>query len=413
MPEIPAIWQVVAPDVWPSAPSSMSFSTLNEMEACPRRWALNAATFSQIWTKRGYPRALQSAALEGSVVHLALERITAALLHENCTSLRDGTAVIALRGLGGFTAVLTGCVNDILSPLLENPRAAATLADTRRDIVAKIPSLRSRVQKLLSRIVFSPGSARPPLSTPSPQIRSPLTNGSHAEVRINACELSWHGIADLLLLSSEVCEIRDFKTGAKKDSHSLQLRIYALLWFRDSELNPTARSVTRLIVSYDDGDVEIPVPSEMQLELLERELRERTQIAKTAASTIPPNARPGQENCSLCSVRQLCPEYWQWLSTEAALTPIPGGQFTDLEVIITGRHGPTTWNGRVTSSQVCPTDTKVLLHVPVPRFEITPRQLLRIINAHITHIADNSVEGESSQIVATLGRSSEVFATTS
>ena len=33
-------------------------------------------------------------------------------------------------------------------------------------------------------------------------------------------ELAWHGFVDLLALSKDFCEIRDFKTGAMKDRTS-------------------------------------------------------------------------------------------------------------------------------------------------------------------------------------------------
>jgi hypothetical protein len=270
--------------------------------------------------------------------------------------------------------------------------------------------LRSRVQKLLSRIVFSPRSARASSSARQEcQVRVPLTYGSHAEVRLNAPGLRWHGIADLLLLSPDTCEIRDFKTGAKKETHRLQLRIYALLWVRDTELNPENRSATKLIVSYDDGDLEIPAPATMELESLELEIRERMQTALAAINVNPPPVRPSDEACSLCSVRHLCSEYWEWQTT----TPLPAanspGQFADLELRITQRHGPTSWDGTVRSSRLCPSGTKVLLHASASRFDIAPSQILRLLNVYVTHTSNNSVESETAQIVATLGRSSEAF----
>jgi len=35
-----ALWTTVAPATWPRPPADMTVSTLNEIEACPRRWAL-------------------------------------------------------------------------------------------------------------------------------------------------------------------------------------------------------------------------------------------------------------------------------------------------------------------------------------------------------------------------------------
>ena len=83
----------------------------------------------------------------------------------------------------------------------------------------------------------------------------------------------------ILTLSATHCEIRDFKTGTPKDEHQFQLLIYALLWWRDRDLNPSARLANRLIVSYDDRDIEIQAPGVDVLCSTEEELRKRTTAA--------------------------------------------------------------------------------------------------------------------------------------
>lgn len=381
-----------------------------EIEACPRRWALGAAQYGDIWNGRGYPRGLLAAAVEGSVVHLALEKITATLVEQNCISLKDASSVSALRSLGGFSVVLTACVNEILDSFAENPRVAPLLKDIRREVTARVPLLRSRVQQLLSRILFSP-RVPPTQSDPPtvPRVRQRLLNGSHAEVRLSSAEMGWHGVADLLSLSTTDCEIRDFKTGAAKETHSLQLKVYALLWHRDSVLNPDKRLVTKLVVSYDDRDAEIAAPTTQELDSLEAALRERTSDAITAIQSNPPIARPSQESCSLCSVRQLCPEYWRWLQANPVADARNAGQFTDVELVILRRHGPNSWDCTVRVSGIVPAGTKLLLHAPASRIDISAAQILRLINVHLLITSENAVEGEVRQAVATMGRSSEGF----
>jgi hypothetical protein len=88
-----SLWTVVKPSAWPEAPPWMSFSTLLGLETCPRRWALSAAEYPSVWSKRGYPRPLQPAALEGTIVHLSLQRVTAALVERGCPSLFDESAI--------------------------------------------------------------------------------------------------------------------------------------------------------------------------------------------------------------------------------------------------------------------------------------------------------------------------------
>ena len=142
-------------------------------------------------------------------------------------------------------------------------------------------------------------------------IRRPLETGSYAEVTLRDPELGWFGIADLISLSEEHCEIRDFKTGQPSDDHAFQLRVYALLWWRDPERNPTRRRATKLVLTYGNKDVSVSVPEKPELESLARELATRGRAARASASVTPPEARPGPEKCRYCSVRHLCEAYWR------------------------------------------------------------------------------------------------------
>ena len=99
-------WQVSRPSLWPEAPPWMSYSTLSDLEACPRRWALSAAEYPNVWEGSGYPRPPRQAALEGTVVHLSLQKITHALVGSGCASLSDENVISTLRKLGGYTAVV-------------------------------------------------------------------------------------------------------------------------------------------------------------------------------------------------------------------------------------------------------------------------------------------------------------------
>lgn len=109
-------WRVLRPAAWPAAPKWMSFSTLLELEACPRRWALSTADYPEVWKHRGYPRQPHPAALEGTVVHLSLRRIISALVVRGCPSLADEGAISAMRDLGGFTAVICDSLEGALQP---------------------------------------------------------------------------------------------------------------------------------------------------------------------------------------------------------------------------------------------------------------------------------------------------------
>src|SRR5690348_5755829 len=110
----------------------MSVSTHADIEECPRRWALGAAQYPDIWSGRGYPPRLQVAALAGSVVHLALELITKQLTVAGVPSLTDPSATQVLRELGGYTRVVEDCVDRLLRRFSDNPRALPLMEHAQR-----------------------------------------------------------------------------------------------------------------------------------------------------------------------------------------------------------------------------------------------------------------------------------------
>lgn len=399
------------PSAWPEAPPLMSFSTLSDLEACPRRWALSAAEYPHLWKHRGYPRGPQPATIEGTVVHLTLQAVTSALVERGCPSLLDESAISTLRELGGYSAIIRRSLERALQPYEENPRAAPVLDAIRHRLSGQVPELRSLVQKFLSRIHPEPRAAKPggPSTHLEVEYRHQLQFGSHSEVELRASELGWLGVADLITLSRTHCAIRDFKTGAFKQEHEFQLRTYALLWARDSDLNPSGRLADKLVLSYEDGDIEVPAPSPRELCSLEDELRERTAAATADLQTDPPEARPSAGNCVCCTVRHLCEEYWQWNDRQGGGSESPKGQFADLQIKLSGRHGPTSWDGSLESPSDLKASRPVLLRTANLRFDLHPGQRLRLLNVHISMPDDESMEDTLPPVVATMGVSTEAF----
>lgn len=406
-----SVWHVSRPCAWPEPPLWMSVSTLWDMEACPRRWALSTGEYPHVWKHRGYPRAPQPAALEGTVVHLSLQRITSALVERGCPSLLDESAISTLRDLRGYTAVILGSIERALRPYEGNPRATPVIEGIRRRLEARVPELRSRVQSFLSRIHPESRGPRPggPGTHSERETRHQLHHGSHAEVELRASELGWLGVSDLITLSTTRCEIRDFKTWTSKPEHELQLRTYALLWARDRDLNPFSRLADKLVLSYDEGDVDVPAPSANALRSLEGDLRERTAVAVADLQSEPPEARPSPENCVYCPVRHLCEEYWQWHSLGGGDTESYKGQFADLQIKLTGRHGPSSWDGVVESPPDLKASSPFLLRTANLRFDLHPDQRLRLLNVYISMPNEDLIEVERPPVVATMGTSTEAF----
>ena len=393
-----------APAAWPAAPAEMTVTALREIESCSRRWALSAGHYPEVWTGRGYPPRVQLGLLSGTVVHLALEVITRALVRAGCLSLHDPTVLQVLRDLGGYTKVLNDCIDRVLARLASNPRAQRVLEFAGRSLRGQVPELRNRAQMILCRVRLLPtptGSGE----GNTPRARGPLSVGAFPEIELRAEEIGWKGKADLLVLSSDVCEITDFKTGPPDEGHRFQLEVYALLWSRDGQLNPARRRADRLLVAYSEQEIEVAAPTQAELDELELELLSRRGAAHDALTHDPPEARPDPENCRYCAVRQMCGEYW---TTETQRRMVQEGEerkFGDVEVTVTGRHGPSSWDARVELSQDFPRGKPAVIRT-AGDLEFRLGDRLRVLDAALT-VHD---EDQAQPAVFTLGALSEAYA---
>lgn len=395
-----AQWTVIAPTAWPAAPAEMSVSTYAEIEECPRRWALGAADYPDLWSGRGYPPRLQVAALAGSVVHLALEIITKRLTSAGAPSQDHPLATQVLKDLGGYTNVVQVCVERILRRFADNPRATPLMDHAQRTLRGQVPTLRMRVQTMLARIHLTVGTAGSGPPATSPLQRLPLSNGTHPEIELRAKGIGWKGKADLLVLADDACEITDFKTGAADEGHKFQVRVYAVLWRLDDELNPSGRVVERLVLAYDSHDIDVPPPSAHEIDELSRDLLRRRQAAEVALAERPPAARPAAETCRHCSVRHLCDAYWS--GTAQAVSD--DGRFGDAELKIIGRHGPTSWDAVVTRASDLPARSPALLRLQQPvEFKVGER--VRVLDGALAR----DPEDAAAPIIVTLGAFSEAY----
>ena len=402
-----SVWQVTRPKTWPKVPSEMTFTSLVEIEACPRRWALRAAEYPDIWDKRGYPERFGHRGLAGSVVHQAVEIVLDGLATSGCRSAHDAKAIYVMKDLGGFSRILNKSIDMVLSRYDDNPRTDHSIGLARQRLMSQIPEMRTQAQRLIGRIHLEPrpsdqrdfGTRSAPTSS-----RTPLRNGTHVEVDLRAPSLEWRGRADLVNISSESCEIIDFKTGAPRDNHIMQLKFYALLWFRDNELNPSARTADKLTLSYLDQDVEVVPPSEEELDSLEGALRERTAAVSAILAAIPPMAIPKYDNCRFCQVRHLCDDYWED-STQASLDFVDSDWLIDAELAIINRRGPTSWNGVLRVGRNLTSGMEVVLQASQRISNIGPGDTVRVLDVQ-AHESENE---ERPFATLTLGKIGELF----
>jgi PD-(D/E)XK nuclease superfamily len=383
---------------WPDLPFTWSYSSLREVEDCPRRWMLSRATYPGIWPRPGYPPRPSLAAMLGEAVHRVVEVIIGALHSHGCTSLADPAAVVAMRKLGGYSKIAELAIQGQVSRLEVNPRAKGRTADLEAGLLAKLPQIRQSAQDLISRTAFQPVATAVRAATRGEP--TPLVRGSYPELDLRARALRLAGRADLITITDEGCEITDYKTGLPDPHHADQIRMYALLWSGDTELNPRSLPVRQLTIAYSSGDTRVTPPTQVELDQLASDLAERVGKAEAWLRQRPPPARPAIPMCRLCGVRQLCDEYWALLGHLTSQGRTPGEpDIFDYEGIVVGRDGPRSW--RVAADKAAQPPLIVRISAATPDLRAGDR--VRILNLLREH------EPDMPAVVGVITVSSEIF----
>jgi len=378
-----------------------SYSSLKDVETCTRRYVLSRADYPDLWEQHGYPRLPNQSAIKGDVVHGSLELIVKALVRAGCASTRSADAVAVLRDLGGFTAVAQGVLDAQMSRLDGNPR----FSEERRQQVARalgewVPEAREQIQTYLNRLDLRPRATTTPstgISAPDESAkRYPAKAGDHPERELVAEELRLKGRVDLLSLDADGATITDFKTGSEDPAHRDQLRMYALLWTEDNEVNPDAVGVKSLVAAYPGHDAPVVVPSAAELVDLRAEVVSRIAAADLVVDVDEPPAVVG-EQCELCNVRGLCESYW---STGASHTAsVADGVWYDLQGTVVREHGVKSWVLLETQ-----TGQEVLVRTPNPSYVLPIGHEVRVLGARRTIDPD-----EEEALIASLTSASEVL----
>lgn len=383
---------------WTEPPDWFSFSSVVEGEACPRRWSLRRAAYPVLWVGNGYPDLPHLPALMGVVIHKSLETIIGALVRSGCTSTQDVEAVSVLRSLGGYSAVIRMATGERVLELENNPRCRSRLDYISRELNLRSAEMRRTAQSVPSRSSFAAGVGRPHSVERATQSESQLTshrylsNGSYTEMSLRSAKLRMAGRADLVTLNDGVVHIMDYKAGKPTAHHAEQFRLYALLWFRRDGPDPARPYATRLTLSYPNHDVEVHPPSADELNTMETETVARLKDLCDQLAADPPEARPDEEECRYCPVRQLCDPYWRAFATD-----VLAEGFSDLRDEVIEESGPRSWRLRLDSGE------EVLLSVSDATTRYDLGSWLRILSVALSPGADASPN------VASVVATSEVF----
>jgi hypothetical protein len=209
------------------------------------------------------------------------------------------------------------------------------------------------------------------------------------------------GVADAIKIAPETCEIIDYKTGEEDAGHFEQLRIYALLWARDSDINPEGRTATNLTVVYPGRARFVPAPSRAELDELENELRSRSSLARAALQHQPPRAQVSVANCRFCDVKQLCGAYWTTEGQESARDG-PAAPVRCLQVEILEQLGVRAWRVAVELDPLLEPGTLALL-VAQEAMTWERGARLRLLDVHLEEPAEDHLH------IVHLGSSAEAY----
>jgi hypothetical protein len=259
-----------------------------------------------------------------------------------------------------------------------------------------VPEIRQRVQSVVTRMPLGPTS--PPSGEEAGGGRGSLGPGSYPEIELRAPQLRFFGRVDLLSVQADQVTITDYKTGQPDPHHADQLRMYALLWQHDEDLNPAGVPATSLSIVYAAHDELLDAPAAAELDELASTLHMRIEAAETELRMRPPPARPAPDTCRYCSVRHMCEEYWADMAAPSAGEVGGDPVFADCEGTIARRNGPRSW---VLTLE--PTRFEVLLRTPTetPGFDTGDR--VRLLG--VVYGADDDAE----RTVVTITQASEVF----
>jgi hypothetical protein len=229
------LYSLTGPTRWAGPPEAFSFSSLKAMERCPLQWQLAHSGYGEL---DGFPARPQSAAVEGEIVHAVLERLFRGL----------ALAGFPAPGSEGFRAEVAR---------VDPPGSVRRLVRAQEDAAARHPRghgfrLTRNEQQLSNQVIRL---FRETYNTASAVHRPTLPQGdvtpfqgagddgkdlavllrerrALSELPVRHPTLPFRGVIDLLWLSQDGVVVTDFKTGQEREEHALQVRCYALVWWR-------------------------------------------------------------------------------------------------------------------------------------------------------------------------------------
>jgi CRISPR/Cas system-associated exonuclease Cas4 (RecB family) len=321
-----SFYELQGPTAWIDPPSTWSSTSIDDVEACPRRWQLLRSRWSDF---DRFPVRPHPAAIEGQIVHEALDRLTRACGQRGNPAFGSAEFAAALADADFFPG-FARAVAEWQQRLTAHPRPGPPFR-----LRVSAEELANRAVRMFREQYKAAGTAvsqAAQRATETPADLKVLLEQKRAlsEVKLTHPELPFLGIIDRVQHGGDGVEVVDFKTGKPSDKHRNQLLRYALLWWRKTGDAPVS-----VIAQYLDGVESWPV-TQAALTEIEADLAKRIPLLTEALTARPAAAKPGS-GCRTCSVRARCAAGWA-VGEEAALVDGRG----DAELVVmakAGEHG--------------------------------------------------------------------------
>jgi CRISPR/Cas system-associated exonuclease Cas4 (RecB family) len=317
-----SFYELEVPTVWAALPERYSFSSLQTIDACPRKWQLLHSKWGE---HSRFPQRQHPKAQEGMIVHEALKLLMRALGQRGLPTIGSAAFQLAIADVD-FWEYFAREVDRWNTNLARHPRSGPYffIRTSPRELANRaIRIFREQYKPTDVDVAPSPKSVRAEAESFDLLLRLQM-RGTLSELEISHPDLPFHGIIDLVEIRHGEVLVIDYKTGAEKEEHKLQLQLYGVLWWRRSGVRPA-----RLVVQYLNARKEFP-SSEAELLAAERNLQERIHNARRLLADKPAEAHPGKD-CRYCPVRARCEAGWRVY--QASLDQ-PSAGTTDIELSV-------------------------------------------------------------------------------
>lgn len=366
-----------------------SASTLNEVEECPKRFALRRSSYPEIWSRAGFPNRISAAQVKGIVVHEVVSMIMKFV--QNSTQLAEQSVMSFLKEHGGYLELLKIVLDKEILSANSNPRAELMAESIRREILVDLSELRGQVQYFVKESI----NKLPVASSRDKNDEIAFVNfqipSIKSEYKIVDNEFPIEGYLDLLLTNKDIDHIIDYKTSKTiHDEYWDQLSLYAWLWYRSPK--NLRKGDCRIEVICGTNLSESRVIKIQDFPTIERNVLDRIRNAEQSI-TGDIIAKPSLESCKFCTVKVMCNPYWNM--NEKLFSQ---GKWLDMRIRILARLGGDAWSVSIFSD-----DTPAMLIIgDRDDGSINIGQELRLLNAYKN-------EDEEVGVVIRLGQNSEIF----